>query len=354
MKNAIKLVLALALIPALYVGGSILYGTFTDFQPEEKISLSVQDPVQLKARDSVYTFMIWNIGYSGLGEKSDFFMDGGTKVRSTEEEVNAYLAGIRNVIKGNSFTDFIMLQEVDTNSARSYTINQLKAISLDLPKHNYTFASNFHVERVPVPIHTPWDVIGKVRSGLATYSRYQPDEVTRYQFPGKYPYPKRVFHLDRCFLVKRFTLPWGKDLLVINTHNSAYDEGGTLKKQEMDYMKNYLLQEYEKGNYVVVGGDWNQIPPGFDNNTFAKIPNDTYEQTVIPENYPAEGWQYAWHPKIPTNRKLATPYNKDSTFTTIIDFYLVSPNVEVEYVRAGNLDFKYSDHQPVYMEVKLK
>jgi len=68
--------------------------------------------------------------------------------------------------------------------------------------------------------------------------------------------------LDRCFLVNRYPLKNGKELLIVNTHNSAYDNG-TLKKQEMAFLKQWLLDENNKGNYIVVGGDWNQCPPRF-------------------------------------------------------------------------------------------
>ena len=52
----------------------------------------------------------------------------------------------------------------------------------------------------------------------------------------------------------------------------------------------------------------------------------------------------------------AFPLNvqKGKTFTTLIDFYLVSPNVEILEVKTIDLDFKYSDHQPISLKVKLK
>lgn len=356
MKNAIKLLVrvlvALVVIALLYVGGNIGYATLTDYQPPATEKVEVHREVALSARDSVYTFMIWNIGYAGLGAEQDFFYDGGTNVRPTEDLNEKYLEGVRNVVGGNANVDFILLQEVDTNSRRSYYYNQLVSIADKLPYHNYAYATNYYVDYVPMPLETPWNVLGRVNAGLATYSKYKVAEAVRHQFPGKYEWPKRVFMLDRCFLMERFNLPWGKDLVVINTHNSAYD-GGTLKQEEMRALKGFVLEEYGKGNYVVVGGDWNQTPPGFDNNTFAKA-GDTYEQTQVPENYPADGWQFAYDAGVPTNRKLSKPYNPDSTFTTVIDYYLLSPNVEVMNIHGGNLNFMYSDHQPVYLEVRLK
>src|SRR3712207_7070413 len=45
----------------------------------------------------------------------------------------------------------------------------------------------------------------------------------------------------------------------INTHCSAYDKGGKMKLEQMKYLSQFIDSEYKKGNYVLVGGDWNQL-----------------------------------------------------------------------------------------------
>ena len=67
-----------------------------------------------------------------------------------------------------------------------------------------------------------------------------------------------------------------------------------------------------------------------------------------------EGWTWAFDPSVPTNRKLASSFEADKTFTTLIDFYLVSPNVQVESVEGVDLAFENSDHQPVKLSIQLK
>jgi len=37
----------------------------------------------------------------------------------------------------------------------------------------------------------------------------------------------------------------------------------------------------------------------------------------------------------------------------LIDFYLVSPNVSIEKVEGVDMDFEFSDHQPVRLEIRL-
>ena len=88
--------------------------------------------------------------------------------------------------------------------------------------------------------------------------------------------------------------------------------------------------------------------------TFSKNNKEDYSQTNIAEDFLPQGWTWAFDKMTPTNRKLSTAYTKGETFTTLIDFYLTSPNVEVLKVETIDLDFQYSDHQPVKLEVKLK
>jgi len=66
------------------------------------------------------------------------------------------------------------------------------------------------------------------------------------------------------------------------------------------------------------------------------------------------GWRFAFDPLAPTNRDVDMPYQKGKTQTTIIDFYVISPNVEVESIHTVATAFNFSDHQPVVMKVTLK
>ena len=46
-------------------------------------------------------------------------------------------------------------------------------------------------------------------------------------------------------------------------------------------------------------------------------------------------------------------YNPKETFITLIDYFLLSPNVKLKEVRGINQEFEFSDHQPVAMKVEL-
>ena len=179
--------------------------------------------------------------------------------------------------------------------------------------------------------------MGKVESGLLSLTRHTPARVDRYSFPGNYSWPMRLFMLDRCFLVQRHPLSDGHELLIINTHNSAYDDG-SLRRQQMSYLRDFLLNEYRKGNYLIVGGDWNQTPFGFN----PELPShrfDTMNLTYVEKDFPAPGWNWAFDPDLPTNRRVAVPYDKATSLTTVIDCFLLSPNIGIEEVETIDLIF---------------
>jgi endonuclease/exonuclease/phosphatase family metal-dependent hydrolase len=344
IKKILKYLLIVIVLVVVALGGFLIYSTVTDFEPEESVVLSKTDKYNTLSDTATYSAMIWNIGYCGLDEDMDFFYDGGTKVFTPESSYNNNILYVNNFIKGNDSINFIMLQEVDRDSKRSYHDNQYKRIEETLGGHKHaSFAYNYIVDFVPMPVTSP---LGRVRSGLATYSHYTPETSVRWAFPGNYSWPTSIFMLDRCFMVNRYNLDNGKQLVVINTHNSAYDDG-SLKKAQMDYLKKFLITEYNNGNYIVVGGDWNQSAPG--NEEAYKAKHGVMNK--IAEDYLPD-WNWRYSAGVPTNRSLKSSYNSN-TRTTIIDFFLLSPNIITESVNTINLHFKHSDHNPVIIKFNL-
>ena len=352
MKKRIMLLLKLTILSALvfgiYVVATILYAQYTDYKPDpEEYAEVVRHTTRVIEKDE-FILYDWNIGYCGLGKESDFFYDGGKMVRPPRHISAKNFKGFLSTLeKWKTDADFINIQEIDRDSRRSYGVDQMQGALLVLDSFNVSFGKNYDVRFVPMPFTNP---MGGVFGGICTFSRYAfTGEPLKIAFPSNFPWPKGLFFLDRCFLINRFELQNGKQLTVINTHNSAYD-GGELKKQEMEYFHKYIVDEYDKGNYVIVGGDWNQIPPGYK----PKDAHSNYEEMPVPKGYVPEGWTWAYDPDTPSNRKVDAPYESGKTYTTIIDFYLLSPNIELVEVKGLPNGFEYSDHQPVRMVCKLK
>lgn len=348
--KTLKFILKTIAVLAILFIAFVIYASVTNYSPELTTEVyKSESPDTISVNEDV-DLMIWNIGYCGLSADMDFFYDGGKQVRTSKENVLTNFEAVKSLLKQNDSLDFILLQEVDIKSKRSYRINEVESFKALLPELVGFFGKNYDVKFVPSPITNP---LGKVKSGLLSFSKNTPKSVIRYSFPGNYSWPVSLFMLDRCFLVKRYPTNNQKELIVINTHNSAYDDG-SLKKQQMEYLKEFLIDEYKKGNYIIVGGDWNQNPPDVDYSDFKESsPTKRFVLNPIDKNYLPSNWTWVYDPSTPTNRYLNAPYVKGETITPIIDFYLMSPNIKPEFAKTLNLDFKNTDHQPVITKITL-
>jgi endonuclease/exonuclease/phosphatase family metal-dependent hydrolase len=345
MKKLFRIIIILVLLPLLYVGIVILYGTAVDWEPQQVIPVKSTKGTAV-LQDSVLEFISWNIGFGGLGEETSFFYDGGETVIQEENLVQKNLEGVHSFLHEYAQVDFVLLQEVDSASKRSHYINQLDYLCDSLPWPNSAFTMNFNVDFVPLPFFEP---MGQVRSGLATLSAYETHDDERLAFDTQFEWPRRVFFLDRCFLKQHVTLESGNELIIINTHCSAYDTSGELVEAEIQMIMDYALSEYELGNYVVIGGDWNQCPPSYE----PIEPGSDYNERILSEDQIPDNWKWVYDIQTPTNRKLDKAYNPETSYTSCIDHFVVSPNIQVEEIRTVDLDFRYSDHQPIYLRVSL-
>jgi endonuclease/exonuclease/phosphatase family metal-dependent hydrolase len=324
----------------------LVYSSLTEFRPEKKIVLKENISSELLTDTALFTVLSWNIGYAGLGAGMDFFYDGGTTTRDSRSNTINNLKEIGKFLKSNDTIDFMLLQEVDLSSKRSYYINEKEYFDSLLPEFIGDVGINYKVGFVPAPIFNP---MGKVKSGIVTYTALPSWRVSRIAYPGSFPWPKRLFVLKRCFLENRFNLPGNKEFVLINTHNSAFDNG-LLRSKESEALQAYVKQEFEKGNYVLIGGDWNQTPVGLI--TQFTQPVDTNMLVYLPKDF-LKGWKIACVTEKPSNRNLQKAYNPKETLTSLIDFYIVSPNIEICDLKLIDLKFQNSDHQPILLSFRF-
>jgi endonuclease/exonuclease/phosphatase (EEP) superfamily protein YafD len=144
----------------------------------------------------------------------------------------------------------------------------------------------------------------------------------------------------------RYPLTNGKELILINTHNSAFDNEGEQRREEMLALKTFITTEYEKGNYVIVGGDWNQIPPVENAKPYLGVATEYFAPLGIPDDFMPTPWKWISDGK-PTNRFVDIPYVKDKTKETLLDFFLISPNVKAIHTERIDKNYQHSDHNPV-------
>ncbi|MDP2722657.1 MAG: hypothetical protein Q8O72_07865, partial [Bacteroidales bacterium] len=245
MKKVLKIIGITLLTTLLLFIGFTTFITFTDYKP---LPVEVLKPFdsshpEKPVSDTTFTIMTWNVGYAGLGDEMDFFYDGGENVRTSWEATTSHLRNIRRFLHDNDSIDFWLIQEVDAQAHRTYNLNELDSLKQDLPEFESTFATNYLVPFVPVPVTEP---MGAVHAGMMTLSRFRATESIRYAYPLIASWPERLFLLDRCFIFNRYPLLNGHDLCVINTHNSAYVVDSMLRVEELQILRKVMLLEYQK------------------------------------------------------------------------------------------------------------
>jgi len=351
IKGLLMAVLYLLLLAAAGFALFLGFIWLTGLRPaaQEELAVTQNRTAQMET-DQAYSCLTFNIGYAGLDAAQDFFMDGGTMSRSSSRlQTETNLAAIGDFVAGAE-ADFVLLQEVDVRASRSYKLNQLAYLHKKMPGYAGTFAYNYQVAWVPVPWQNP---MGSVKAGLFTLSRYRVDGADRFQYPGSEPWLRQLFELDRCLLATRIPVSNGRDLVLVNTHLSAFDVGGQLRRQQLGFLAEFISAEYSQGNYVLVGGDWNHVLPGTDPAKFPATEDwPDFLQTLPSELLPAD-FQWAADGEVPSLRTNGKPYREGENFRVVIDGFLASPNIRILSVQGHELNFAHSDHNPVSLSFAL-
>lgn len=332
----------------LLVAGFLAWQTIREFSPGEMIQLPVEG--QAGIVPDTLTITTYNIGYCGLGAEMDFFYEGGKMARPGREQLSVYEDGVLKRLESFSGHDFILLQEVDTCARRSWYSNQLKMITDHFSDFDSFFAMNYQAW-VPLPVTNP---MGKVRAGLVTLSGHIPSGAVRFAFKTGYSWPMSLFMLKRCYLVTRYNTGFGNELVLVNTHNSAFSDAAEIRKTELAQLRELMETEYAKGNFVLIGGDWNQNPVGFDTARLLPQYLPKLIEPPIPDDFLPAGWKFAYDPRHSTNRDVDIPYTAGKTKTTLIDFFVLSPNLEQLFTETTETGFAEADHQPVTIRIVLK
>ncbi len=373
MKKIFKIFIILFSVIVVFALGFVLVLHVFEYKPDDIVVLEIsnnvddieENYVSLETNLKLLTF---NTGYASLSETEDFVMDGGEKGRmDSVTEVQTNMDGISSILTREQ-ADVYLIQEVDVDSSRSYETNQY-AYYQDILGTSSVLAYNYRCIFVPFPMN-PSQMMGKVNSGIATYTNFYSDSAERNQLPGSFSWPLRLANLKRAILVSRYPIQDStKELIVINVHLSAYDDG-SMRQMETEALQAVMQEEYDLGNYVIVGGDFNQTFPDAVDITF-NTTTDTYTYDYLYELKDANYWQappidgdwfvdhnfaFGVDTTNPTCRLLNKPYDtvdSNNNQYYVIDGFIVSANVAIQSIETLNEQFKYSDHNPVVMVVKL-
>ena len=327
LKVALYILLALVLIVLAYV--IYVFAAYYRVEDMQKLGVAHCDaasaaPMEGAPQTGVtYRVSSANVGFGAYSADYSFFMDGGKESRArSRQAVDENMRGEVSLVKDLS-PDFALFQEVDIYGTRSW--------------------------------HIPH---GANQSGILTLSRHPISSAVRRSLPIETGIMKLV-DLDRCYSVSRIPMENGRELVLYNLHLSAYTSDGTIATAQLEMLCADMLAEYENGNYCVAGGDFNKDLLGNSAEIFgvAGGENDTWAQP-IPEGTIPDGLSLVVpfdvsHP-VATCRTANEPYNEETTFRVTVDGFLVSDNVEAVSADVVDAGYRYSDHNPIYMDFILK
>lgn len=356
MRKFFKIFSIVLISLVLVVVAYLAYVLISYYRIEDNLELEINNNQENQIEvGSEYTITTYNIGFGAYEQNYSFFMDTGEMVDGTktqgvhsralskENTINNTKGAIEEIRKLNA--DFCFFQEVDTRSTRSYKVNQKEMVEEAFSAYASTYAINYHSAYLFYPLYEP---IGKSNSGILTLSKYNIKSSLRRSFPLSDSTLENLTDLDRCLSINRIKVSGDKELVLINLHLSAYDEGGKVRAKQMEMLNEVLRQE--ESNYVIVGGDFNhelvetnfptkQVKPGW------AYP---FPASDLPESYSVVAATNA-----PTCRGADMEYEKGVDYTVVIDGFIVNDKISVISIENIDIEFKYSDHDPVKMVFKL-
>ena len=261
MKKFWKILIIVLLVLLVLAGGYVAY-VFLDYHripDNQTLDVYEQEPQPIAQTGQGYRVLTWNIGFGAYEDDYGFFMDGGTESWAwSEDRLKANLAEISNVLL-NEAADIYFLQEVDFDSTRTYHVDERPYLYQAQPDFCKLHAVNYDSPFLLYPLTQPH---GASRSCLLTMAGLHVTSAVRRSLPVETGFTK-LLDLDRCYSVARVPVENGHELVLYDLHLSAYSSDGTIADEQLELLLADMQAEYEAGNYVVGGGDFNKdLLPG--------------------------------------------------------------------------------------------
>ena len=335
---------------------------------EDNLALTVEKPAEKEtsggqekdeALDSLtvgkeYTAVTYNIGFGAYRPDFSFFMDGGkSSWAKSKESVIEAVKGAREEMLSLS-PDFALVQEIDLNSTRSYHVDEYALLKEEFASYYTVFAQNYDSAFLFYPFTQPH---GRSRSGIGVFSRYPITEALRRSFPISTSFSK-FFDLDRCYSISRVPVENGKELVIFALHMSAYGNSDEIRKGQIDMLCADMQKEYEAGNYVLCGGDFNHDLKASEEETENRASwAYPFPRTELPEHFSftldfctEEEIEGMWD----SARNADMEYVPGVTYTVTLDGFIISDNIECLSYENVNTGYAWSDHDPVKVSFVLR
>ena len=354
-KQILRVILIVLGILILVVGGYFLYLMTSYHRLEPDIPLEAVNQQEEKVPvGTALKAVSYNIGFGAYVPDYTFFMDGGVESWARSEDLCVETVQGAGEYVRDLEAEIILFQEIDLDSTRSYHINQYEQLQKVFPEYASTFAVNYDSAFLFYPFTEPH---GASNAGLGTFSAYTIESAVRRKLEIDESIPNKFFDLDRCYSVNRIPTENGRYLCVFNVHLTAYGGDESIHTGQFMMLCDEMEREFKSGNYVICGGDFNQDITGDSVTCFNGA--DAYSSWAQPLQlqYLPEGFMVCAETtgeRSPSVRDNDIPYTPEVSFVATVDGFIVSPNVEVLTLDNLDVEFLYSDHNPVLLEFILK
>lgn len=257
----------------------------------------------------------WNLGNS-VSFKSD-------KSSISKKDILTNISNQIKVLK-NINADFMLLQEITKISFVNLFSNPLLKFTDEFRDYNIGYVSNTDLSKI-------------LDHGNATLSNYD-CESRKIIFPEKLNgvFNNLIFSNRSSLMTVIPMVNSSKKLIIFNIHFAPFKQNSEYRNRQIKYILNIAKSGLEKGNYIIIGGDFNI--EFFDTKGSTEILK-TYFDLINPIEW-----------EIPFTNKLTF---KNSTIIKRPDGLVTSKNIDINDIFVfDNCD--YSDHYPIGLKFKLR
>ena len=357
LKTAGIILLAVILILVIY----LLYLVISYHRIEDNLALQVetsdeggQQETKKLTTGEQYSALTYNIGFGAYTPDFSFFMDGGKSSWAKSKDCVLDTVQGAGDLAASLNPDFAMIEEIDLDSTRSYHVNEYDILRNCFPNDYYVFAQNYDSAFLFYPFTQPH---GSSKSGIGLFSKYPVTSALRRSLPISTSFSK-FLDLDRCYSISRVPVDNGKELVIFALHMSAYGNSDAIREGQIAMLSADMQKEYEAGNYVLCGGDFNHdLKASEDDSADKESWAYPFPREELPEHFAfcidqltAQEKNDLWD----SARNADMEYVPGVTYTVTLDGFIISDNIECVSYEDINTGYSYSDHDPVYLKFRLK
>lgn len=353
MKRLLKTLFSLVLFVLIAFAGWVYLSTYHPAAVESVVVHNASDAPILEPGRRL-KILSWNVQFMAGNENNHFFYDDGPDPWPDVDTVDRVTRQVARFIEQQD-PDVVLLQEVDDVATRTHLKDQAQALLQQLPQYT-SHVETFYWKAAYVP-HPA--IRGRVGMKLVVLSKYAIRDATRRALSAitTDDIVTRQFNLKRAMLEVRLPVESADELVLINTHLSAFAQGSDTMARQIDQIMT-RLQALPAGARWVMGGDFNLLPNDAALSAYNELRSHYNEKGT--ELYPL----IKTYPSIPALADIETnpepwytymsPQDPQRRPNRTIDYIFHSPALKVESGEVLRGDaIPLSDHLPVIIEFTL-